>query len=402
MAGEKAASSDVSLGWAAIGICFLGVLWLLWHFQEYNIKNVMRYMRVGEMWLTSLFVDNEKYVTTYIDGKTQLQFAPWYDFAKHAPKDLLSDSAMSNIAAIALHPLKYIFSGILVLLGFITLFRGPKSLYRKKHTMDSLMKYQAQNFPYIQPFIDFNPNNQKPRAPGDPVPAELPLFAEALGPEEWVAYNEVPVPDGKLDADAAAKAFTKQLGAPWRGHEHLSPERQILLATFCLKAIRKREEADRMLGELSTCWSAKGGLKLKSSLLREARTILRDRDKTGKILARCNQHAFENTALMRALQTAREEGGVLAPATFVWLRGHDRDLWYPLNNMGRQAYHVEALGAMAHFKAEKLTSRPIPRPKMDDAVKNLSEFLVSKNARAIPPLDYTGTKKAGIKKVKGS
>ena len=398
---DKATSSDVSLGWTVILVCILGALWLLWHFQGDNIKNGVRWLRVGEMWVTSIFVDDEKYAVPYI-GETRLQFAPWFDFAKNAPKELLSNEAMAQIATVAMAPYRYLFSFILVILGFVVLFRGPKSLYRKKHDLNSLLKYQSQNFPYIEPFVNFNPNTQKSRAPGDPVPAELPLFAEALGPEEWIAYHEVPVPDGKLDMDAAAKAFAKQLGAPWRGYQYLKPYRQVLLACFCLKAIRKREEADEMLGELSTCWSAKSGFKLKGSLLRRAKIILNDRNNSGKILSKCNQHAFENTALMRALQTAREEGGVLAPATFVWLRGYDRDLWYPLNNLGRQAYHIEALGAMAHFKAEKLTSRPIPRAKMDDAVKNLDEYLKSKNARPIPPLDYTGTKKAGIKKVKGS
>lgn len=397
---EKAGTTDVTLGWFAIAFCFLGVLWLIWHFQEYNIKNIIRYIRVGEMWITSLFIDEANYSVPY--GKGTLEFAPWFDFAKHAPKKMLEGDSMANIGVLAVGPFRYIFSAILVFLGFVTLFRGPKSLYRKKHDLNSLLKFQAQNFPYISPFIDFNPNKQPHRAPGDPVPAELPLFAEALSPEEWVAYNEIPMPDGKLDEDQAARAFAKQLGPVWRGPEHMAPERQILLACFALKAMRKRDDADQMLGDLAKCWTAGRGLRVNAKLLRQARAILRDRNGCGKILSRCNQHAYENTALMRALLTAREEGGVLAPATFVWLRGHDRYLWYPLNNLGRQAFHVEALGAMAHYRAEKLTSRPIPRAKVDDAVKNLKEFLSSRNARAIPPLDYTGSKKAGIKKVKGS
>ncbi len=398
---DKAASSDVSLGWMVIGTVVLGALWIFWHFQGDNVKNGIRWIRVAEMYVTSIFVDDEKFMIPY-KGDMQVKFSDAFTAAKTASKEDLEGDLMDAIATAAIYPFKYLFSLILVVLGFIVLFKGPKSLYRKKHDLTSLLKFQSQNFPYISPFVHFNPNEQKPRAPGDPVPAELPLFSEALGPEEWIAYHEIPMPNGKLDEERAAKAFSKQLGPPWRGHHHMTPERQILLAAFCLKAVRKREASDIMLGNLARCWSAKGGLKIKGSLLREAKAILSDREKTGKILAKCNQHAFENTALLRALLTAREEGGVLAPATFVWLRGHDRDLWYPLNNLGRQAFHVEAMGAMAHYKAEKLTSRPIPRPKMDDAVKNLSEYLNSKNARPIPQLDYTGTKKAGIKKVKGS
>ena len=65
--------------------------------------------------------------------------------------------------------------------------------------------------------------------------------------------------------------------------------------------------------------------------------------------------------MVRALWYARSEGGVLAPAQFLWLRGHDRALWYPLNNLGRKSFHIEAMGAMCQYKAEKRVSRPIPK-----------------------------------------
>lgn len=156
-----------------------------------------------------------------------------------------------------------------------------------------------------------------------------------------------------------------------------------------------------MLGALAKCWSHDGGMKMDGRLLKEARRILRNRDISGKLLTKCNQHAYENTVLLRALNTAREEGGVMAPAQFVWLRGFDRTLWYPLNNLGRQAYHMEAIGAIGHYKAEKMAARPIPRPKVENAVKSLAEYLASSNARPIPPLDYSKSKKRAIKKARG-
>ena len=72
--------------------------------------------------------------------------------------------------------------------------------------------------------------------------------------------------------------------------------------------------------------------------------------------------------MLRALLTAREEGGVLSPSQFVWLRGYDRNLWYPLNNLGRQSCHMEAIGAMAHFRIERRAQRPIPKPKVQDTL----------------------------------
>src|SRR5690606_29300093 len=115
-------------------------------------------------------------------------------------------------------------------------------------------------------------------------------------------------------------------------------------------------------------------------------------------LSKCNQHAFQTTALLRALLNARDEGGVLAPAQFVWLRAHDRILWYPLNNLGRQSFHMEAIGAMSHFKAERMTQRPIPKPKVQNAVESIAAYMQSGRARPIPQLDYSHSKSRGIKK----
>jgi len=397
---DKPSSHDNAIGWVLLGAVVFGLLALLWYFQSTNILNAVRHLRLAEMQLAFLFLDENEVATT-LAGRNYT-YQEIYDMTKAAKKEELDGDVMTLISTVALTPFRHVITALLLLLGMYVLFNGPKSQYRKRYDINTLLKRQSTNFPYITPFIKFNPSNQPPRAPGSPVPAELPLFAEALGPEEWVAYFDVPVPDGKLDEDAAARVYARELGRAWKGPQALPPYKQVLLAAFCLKAQRKRRESDVMLGKLSTCWTPENGLKIDAKLLREARSILKNRDKIGKVLSKCNQHAYENTAMIRALLIAREEGGVLAPAQFVWLRGYDRALWYPLNNLGRQAFHAEALGTMCHYKAEKMAQRPIPRPKVEDAIKILSEYMAGKDARPIPALDYTNSKKRAIKKVKGS
>jgi len=190
----------------------------------------------------------------------------------------------------------------------------------------------------------------------------------------------------------------QQLIGRWKGPKALEPYQQILLAAFCLKAARKRNEADAILGRLAECWTFKNGLKIEKKLLNEARAILKNKKLAATVLSKANRHAFVTTAMLRALATAREEGGVLAPAQFVWLRAHDRTLWYPLNNLGRQSFHMESLGAMSHYRAEKMTQRPIPVPKLEDAMTTISEYMASNKARPIPQLDYSQSKKRGVKK----
>jgi intracellular multiplication protein IcmP len=386
------------IGWAILLLIFGILAYIFWYYYASEVRDIIRWIRYGEMWLLSWFLGDD--YTILFKGR---EFN-WNEGFKVTPRyhaDELTFQHLSYFNALTMQPLKIAFMMICGIGALWCLTAGPHTQYRKSLSLEGLINRQGKNFRIISPFIKFNPTKQKPRPPGSPVPAELPLFAEALGPEEWLAYNSIPTPDGKIDEGATAKAFEKQLGDRWKGPNALKPYQQVLLAAFCLKAARKRADCDDMLGRLALCWG-ETGLKLgrDRSLLRDARRILRDSNLAGKTLSQCNRHAFITTAMLRALAFARSEGGVLAPAQFVWLRAHDRTLWYPLNNIGRQSYHMEALGAMSHFKTERMTQRPIPVPKMEDAVKVIKEYMASQRARPIPQLDYSGSKKKGIKAAK--
>lgn len=376
-------------------IIFAILAYIFWYFYATDVRNIIRWIRYGEMWVLSWFIDND--YSVIFNGRE----ANWQKGFEDTPKwraGVLTAQHMSFFSALAMQPLKIIFTVIFAGGGLWCIFYGPGTHYRRRMNLETFMRQQARNFPVIAPLVSFNPAKQPPRPPGSPVPAELPAFAEALGPEEWLAYNSIAVPNGKIDEESAASAFVQQLGGRWKGPSALKPYQQILLAAFCLKAARKRAEADEMLGRLASCFRNET-LKLghDRNLLRDARRILRDSSIAGKTLAQTNRHAYVTTALLRALHFARAEGGVMAPAQFVWLRAHDRALWYPLNNLGRQSYHMEALGAMAHFKAERMTQRPIPVPKVDGAVQTIREYMASRRARPIPVLDYSRSKKKAVK-----
>jgi intracellular multiplication protein IcmP len=201
------------------------------------------------------------------------------------------------------------------------------------------------------------------------------------------------MPDGHLDREKTEQALTPQLGKQWQGYKKAPAYIQVLLAAFALKASRKRQESDVLLGQLAQCWTKSGGLKLTGGIVTKSRKILSKKDIAGDVLNECNRHAYMATALLGALDKARSEGGVLAPAQFLWLRGYDRALWYPLNNLGRQAFHAEAIGAMSHYRAEKQVARPIPKPMLKDAVDVLTTYLENKEkSMPIPQLDFSMVK----------
>ncbi len=413
--GQQASNTlhDNGIGWAIMLVIFAVLIWLFWLFFDTEVREMVRWIRYSEMWIASWFI-GDNYTFTHggntkgwldhfngydgTDSRTGKSFHQ--DGVTEYNKEKLRYYHLTKFSSMAMQPLK---TPIMLLISAGTLwcmFLGPRTQNRKIMSLENLIEAQSRVFPVISPFVKFNPSSQPPRAPGAPVPAELPLFAEALGPEEWLAYNSINPKDGTLVEDVLKKAFTKQLGKPWRGINGLDSYKQILLAAFCLKASRKRDRSDDLLSRVAKCWDFKHGLKLSNDrkLLKEAQKVLKDKNLAGKTLAQANRHAYETTAMLRALQFAREEGGVLAPAQFVWLRAHNRDLWYPLNNMGRQSFHMEALGAMSHFKAEKLTQRPIPVPKIEGAIQTITEYMKSGKARPIPQLDYSKSKKRGVKK----
>lgn len=398
MSQGQVSGSDNAVGWIILLVIFVCLAFLIWYMAEFEIKSIIRWIRWSQMWIVSWFVGPD--YTVMVDGRV-VNFQQAVEQIPEIPYNQLNDPVMHQINTVAMTPMRWVYGAILAFFAYWALFRGPETYYRRKMGLDALINAQAPNFPVIKPFTKFNPSNQPFRPPGARVPADLPLFAEALGPEEWLAFNQIPVPDGEIDEEAARAAFIKQLGAPWRGAHNLPDYKKILLAAFCLKAARKRGESDELLSKIAACWDSEKGLQIPSKLVSEANRVLKNKELSGKALSKANRHAFQTTAMMRALQAGRSEGGVLAPAQFVWLRGYDRDLWYPLNNLGRNTYHMEAIGAIAHFKQEKITDRPIPRPKVDDAVKTITDYMIGSTSRPIPQLDYSKSKKGrGIKKPK--
>jgi intracellular multiplication protein IcmP len=393
---------------------FIALFWgggyLAWKFFRPQITQGILTVRTYEMKVADLWMDDKDAVRVPVtkdyhrkkeynmrmkDPKSvrymNAEFGPWQKYVNEAKPREVENEQIRVMSFVALRPLKPLFAAIMLFLFGWAIVSGPTSRFRRVMGLENLMVIQAKTFKVIRPFLKFNPSKLPVRVTGSAVPVKLGLFAEALSPEEWIAVNELGMPDGSLNRAAAETALARQLGPRWKGYQDLPRELQVLLACFCMKASRKRVESDDMLGRLMCCWDAKGGLKLSRDrkLYRQAKRILRDKKLSERVLNNCNRHAYVSTALIRALNTAREEGGVLSPSQFLWLRGHNRALWYPLNNLGRQAFHIEALGACSHYRAEKQINRPIPRPRVVDGIDGLIDLMKDPVlSRPIPAVDY--------------
>lgn len=368
-----AASKDTDQGMTMILLILvvMGVVWLFWYFFRTEIVEAMRAVRLFELWVIGHFAN--KVVMPDGTTATPQSLAAW--LRSNSAQNLSWDEMVAVSKIIVPQFVRYPTAIFLVVLAAIGYKFAPRRKLRRVHTLEDLINVQAAAWPVIAPITKLNPATGPQRTVGDAVPVRLPPFAEALTPEEFVAFHHIPVERRMIDREAAARAFTRQLGPRWQGWNKLPLHYQALGAVLTIKGARKRNDADELLGELAMAWDPKTGLQPSAKLRAKIKSILND-PKMGadsaKVMA---SHAFAVPGMFRLLIWARERGGVLAPATFLWLRAVDRNLWYPLNNAGRRTFNPEAAGAAAHYYAEKFLKRPLMMPKVNAAVDALAAYI---------------------------
>lgn len=106
------------------------------------------------------------------------------------------------------------------------------------------------------------------------------------------------------------------------------------------------------------------------------RELMLDKSKTLRVMQPFRKRAWSHTFMIDLMERAREYGGILITADFIWLKPVDRQLFYVLNSAGRKTPQIEAAGAFAQYFAEDVFGRPFPTPEVEMAVVALKKFLV--------------------------
>ncbi len=352
-------------------------MWFLYH--DY-ILEALRYFRLLELFIINIFT-----LGKYNELVQEIS-PPWLG---GPDGNVFSFSKFLLITGVVGYYVRWPFAVILFIIGLYLLFISPRGKFKKTHDLESLIKVQAKIWPIINPIANFNPGKHSSRAAGDPIPERLPIFAEALSPEEWLAFHDIKLVNGLPEREAVRKALITQLGPRWTGPDALPPYLRALFAAFVLKGAQQRNESDDLLSEIALCWSKKSGFHIPMALAKKIDAIMANSEYVDKAVAVAAKHAYRTTALLGVLRWGRGMGGVLAPATFLWLRAHDREMWYPMNNLGRRSYHAEAAGAMAHFMAEQAAKKPLPIPRIDTALITINQYLAN-NPVVLPPRAQEG------------
>lgn len=379
-------------------------VWIVWMMFGSQLLGGLRYFRIAEMSIINLFTDEFKPCINWLMlAQTKdamptpeaigwasmcfreegLKFRPPSEALEYYNMTLTSMGSISKkLSSYTRWPVVLFCGGV----AFYALFLTPRNKFKVKHNLESFIKLQAKMWPVISPIVNFNPTKHSARIPGEPVPEKLQSFAEALSPEEWLAFHRIPVLNGIPDREATRRALQLQLGPRWNGIDDLPLHILAIFVAFALKGSQKREESDEMLGKIALCWSEEKGFVLTPELKAEIKKLAADPQIGGQALKPASKHAYRTTAMLGILKWARFMGGVLAPGQFVWLRAVDRDLWYPLNNLGRRSFHSEGAGAMAHFMAEQSAEKPLPIPRVDTAIVTINQYM-GRGQIEIPPIE---------------
>ena len=371
----------------------IGVGWAVWYFFEPQFLQGIKYVRLVETGIMSLFDTRAGYCFSWLrEAQGGAMFptdsvrrAAYGCFGVEAMQSLtlqqsmkyytITTDSLGFIGRYVGYYLKWIVFLACAAFGYIAMFVSKRNCFKTRHSLESFIKAQVGIWPVISPIVNFNPSKVSARILGSKVPDKIPLFAEALAPEEWIAYHRIAVVNGVPDRESVRRAFLKQLGPRWNGFQDLPPHQLALFAAFALKGVQKRDESDDFLGRISLCWSSGKGFRLTPELTAEIKKILKDPEVGGKALEVLSKHAYRTTAMLGALKWARYMGGVLAAAQFLWVRGVDRELWYALNNLGRRSFHSEGAGAIAHYMAEEAAQKALPTPRLDTAIVTLNIYM---------------------------
>ena len=95
MSDGNVTGSDNAIGWfiimAIAVICFI----VFWHYFQYDVRSVFRWMRYGEMWLVDWFV-SDSYVVPW--GDNFLNHKQWFDGIPSLTKEQINGDISSKIA----------------------------------------------------------------------------------------------------------------------------------------------------------------------------------------------------------------------------------------------------------------------------------------------------------------
>lgn len=324
----------------------------------------------------------------------------------------LSFSALVGNAIFGMASIALAFKGFLQISE-----KHPQVRFGKKHTLDSFMHEQKQNYPHLELYAEFNlqliSSNKGPLMGmktsreyakennlviGSSL-RELKYISNGITKSQKDNMEKVPV----VDRSKVIELARMQLGGLWVGVDHITDAEAILLARYLPIACstdpkmldklfyKIKQESAQLEEEYwriatkdilgSAQFTPIGKYDDGTSIYPEGKKDLSkfhindlknswikpyiNHPVAKKLL---DKHAYTRTFLIAVIFEARRLG-VAAPCQLRWLKFYDREMWALLTNIGRPSFFCENMGAISHFQAEAVAKEKIFQPHFDVAIK---------------------------------
>lgn len=295
------------------------------------------------------------------------------------PADEVTGQQFTRIQVHVWDVTRYPYAALLLGLGvYITL----RKKYATKHSKESLIRQESQNWPWIMRARYLNPSKE----PIDSGDNAVRMKPHQLAIKKGMLYQ------GTFRNQRAHEIFAEQLGAPLREPENLDPALQRIMAVCLLRLTRDNDGAEDLAGDL-----AKAGALMEKTqspsvwkevdhrcrdIVSEAFSpnkpnnpnseALADKHSTAKTIA--SRHGYQITLVLALLKEARR-GGTLPPNWFLWLKRENRAYWYAVADEGMAVSSAESAGIRSHQLFEAELGAAQMRPQVDSAVASMKEYL---------------------------
>ncbi len=232
--------------------------------------------------------------------------------------------------------------------------------------MQSLLKLLLPVFPYV---------GLSHRAQLAKQPLDKGVWAMGLSPKAFIKKHGLIKNQGGsdcFDLEKATSIMQKLLGNKWRGGKYLTPARKAIFVCLCTYILGDRNKAEMMLKEISSEIDAQreSGESFQFKMSDKQVSQIMHHESIQKVI---KAHAYEGTVFTTLLLLARQTG-IVATSNFLWLKAFDRQLWYVLSNVGRQAVFTEGAAVHAHWSIEYHAKIAVHIPMVDAAVNALQLY----------------------------
>lgn len=278
------------------------------------------------------------------------------------------------------------FSGILYAIPILIVsfvLRRFSEPHHQRHTTETLIEVQTRVWRFSRMFVKHNPLKvSRDITKGPWRISETPeAFARRVG-----ALHLTLGRPAEFDPTAALGPLRHQLGVRFTGLQTLARYEQWLAAPLLLRADGKKEDSDRLLGDISYHFNDEIS---QGAIERHVRKTLKRYEGHAIVERLTRRHAYVRSWLIGLFIEARACGKI-STSQVPWLLLVDRTLFFALNNgADRRQFHMEGLAPAVHYAVEAENGFAVREPTDTRAAESVRLGLVQEGIVPAAVHDHT-------------